>query len=55
MKKTIIYNNTEVLRVESESDQYGATNEGEYVLVQTVSLAKQMLEARGINTSVLDL
>lgn len=54
MKKTIVYNNTEVLRIEPEANQYSATNDGEFILVQTLSLAKQMLEARGINTSVID-
>lgn len=54
MKKTIVYNNTEVLRIEPESNQYSATNDGEFILVQTLPLAKQMLEARGINTSVIN-
>ena len=55
MKKTIVYNNVEVIRAEPETNQYSATSEGEYVLVQTIPLAKQMLQARGIDTSVLDL
>jgi hypothetical protein len=54
MKKTIVYNNTQVLRIEPETNQYSTTNDGEFILVQTLALAKQMLEARGINTSVID-
>lgn len=55
MKKTVIYNNSEVLRIEPESGQYSAVNEGEYIVVQTLPLVKQMLQARGINTAVIDL
>jgi hypothetical protein len=54
MKKTIIYNDTEVLRVEEEYSQYSSAQEGEYILVQTLPLAKQMLQARGINTDILN-
>ena len=55
MKKTVIYNNSEVLRIEPEGGQYSAANEGEYIVVQTLPLVKQMLQARGINTAVIDL
>lgn len=54
MKMTVIYNDSEVLRAEPEHKQYSALNEGEYVVVQTIPLVKQMLQARGINTSILD-
>jgi hypothetical protein len=54
MRKKIIYNTTDVLRIEPESNQYNSVNEGEYFIVQTLPLAKQMLQARGINTSVID-
>lgn len=55
MKKTVVYNDTEVLRIEPENGQYNATNNGEYIVVQTLPLVKQMLQARGIDTSVIDL
>jgi hypothetical protein len=54
MRKKIVYNTTDVLRIEPESNQYNSVNEGEYFIVQTLPLAKQMLQARGINTSVID-
>ena len=54
MRKKIIDNTTDVLRIEPESNQYNSVNEGEYFIVQTLPLAKQMLQARGINTSVID-
>jgi hypothetical protein len=54
MRKKVIYNTTEVLRIESESDQYNAVVEGEYFIVQTLPSVKQMLQARGIDTSVID-
>ena len=54
MRKKIVYNTTDVLRIEPESNQYNTVNEGEYFIVQTLPLAKQMLQARGINTSVID-
>ena len=54
MRKKIIYNTTDVLRIEPESNQYNSVNEGEYFIVQTLPLAKQMLQARGINTSLID-
>lgn len=55
MRKLIVYNNTEVLYVESEANIYNPTKEGEFILVQTLPLAKQMLQARGIDTSVFNL
>ena len=54
MRKLIVYNNTEVLYVENEASVYNPTKEGEFILVQTLPLAKKMLQARGINTSVFD-
>jgi hypothetical protein len=54
MRKKVIYNATEVLRVEVAGDQYSVVNEGEYFIVQTLPLVKQMLQARGIDTSVID-
>lgn len=55
MRKLIVYNDTEVLYVESEANVYNPTKEGEYILVQTLPLAKQMLQARGIDTSIFNL
>lgn len=55
MCKLIVYNDTEVLYVESEANVYNPTKEGEYILVQTLPLAKQMLQARGIDTSIFNL
>ena len=54
MRKLIVYNNIEVLRVEGEGAVYNATEEGEFTLVQTLPLAKQMLQARGIDTALLN-
>ena len=54
MRKLIVYNDTEVLYVENEASVYNPTKEGEFILVQTLPLAKKMLQARGINTSVFD-
>jgi hypothetical protein len=54
MRKKVIYNTTEVLRIEPESGQYSSVDEGEYFIVQTLPLVKQMLQARGIDTSVID-
>jgi hypothetical protein len=54
MKKTVIYNDTEVVRVEPEQGQYSSVNEGEYMVVQTLPLVKLMLQARGIDTAVID-
>lgn len=51
MRKKIIYNNTEVIRLEDDNEVYESTNSDEYMLVQTIPLAKIMLEARGINQS----
>lgn len=55
MRKLIVYNNTEALYITNEGGPYNATKEGEFILVQTLPLAKQMLQARGIDTSVFDL
>lgn len=55
MRKLIVYNNTKALYIENEGNQYNATKEGEFILVQTLPLAKQMLQARGIDTSVFNL
>jgi hypothetical protein len=54
MKKTIVYNNIEVIRVEDEQTQYSSANEGEFILVQTIPLARLMLQARGIDVTVLN-
>jgi hypothetical protein len=55
MRKLIVYNDTEVLYVENEASIYNSTKEGEFILVQTLPLAKKMLQARGINTSIFNL
>ena len=51
MRKKIIYNNTEVIRIEDDNEVYESMNADEYMLVQTMPLAKKMLEARGIDQS----
>lgn len=55
MRKLIVYNDTEVLYVESETSVYNPTKEGEFILVQTLPLAKKMLQARGIDISIFNL
>ena len=55
MRKLIVYNDTEVLYVESETSVYNSTKEGEFILVQTLPLAKKMLQARGIDISIFNL
>jgi len=54
MNKVIVYNNTEVLRVEDEQPCFNPAKEGEFILVQTIPLAKLMLRVRNIDTTVLD-
>ena len=51
MRKKIIYNNTEVIRIEDDNEVYNPMNADEYMLVQTMPLAKKMLVARGIDQS----
>lgn len=51
MRKKIIYNNTEVIRIEDDNKVYNPMNADEYMLVQTMPLAKKMLVARGIDQS----
>lgn len=51
MRKKIIYNNTEVIRIEDDNGVYTSTNAHEFMLVQTMPLAKKMLETRGIDQS----
>ena len=53
MKKTIYYNNTEVLRIEDEQSQYDPVVDGEFVLVQSLYLAEIMLSARGIGVVLI--
>ena len=51
--KTIIYNNTEVLKIEDAQVFYESLPEGQYILVQTLELAEKMLAARGINVALI--
>ena len=54
MRKLIVYNDNEVIYVGDEASVYNSTKEGEFILVQTLHLAKKMLQARGINTSIFN-
>jgi hypothetical protein len=51
MRKKIIYSDTEVIRIEDDNGVYDAMSTDEYMLVQTMPLAKKMLETRGIDQS----
>ncbi len=51
MRKKIIYSDIEVIRIEDDNGVYDATSPDEYMLVQTMPLAKKMLETRGIDQS----
>jgi len=54
MRKKVIYNDTAVIAIEPESSEYSTVEEGQYVVVQTLPLVKQMLQTRGIDTSLID-